>query len=588
MHDELEHTSESHTLSVRGAIPARLEMLDVRGALLLAEKAAGSRVIEGDALREGIVEAATLAGKGERVALLAPAEHFASSRDALRRVAASRLGFVAHAIAGHGAEDLAALTDLGWGVLSAAGPEDSFDLALVARRASEDCGVPFLVVHGLGRAEHASGRAVAMVGIPHDSRLQGFIGAAPRPRADVRGTLGDRAYLERVPFALGSALRDYGSVSGRRHDVLDKVPLAAAPLVLVGTGPVGDALLSAVPELRARGYDVGAIHLTSLRPFPGPRLVKALARALAVTVLEPADEPFAHGALLARDVKSAFTDALTWVPGFPGIGRIPKLFVGATGSAFDISDLAAVCENMLADERGRRIFSFTDAEQTLPRATQPQGGAQAETGRDIAMRFVLDDAASAEAVLAVVGPALANGVGLRAHGIITAATPGTSTILDLVASRDHARGGMARRPPRIVLATERGMTSSSAIDPLRDLASGEHAPVLGLLGEGPSGAMPEAARTVIREQRARVIALAAGDGSKATLAIVAAGAALAAASCAARAPLDGAAAARVITESANDASEAASARARRAFETTRDAFGSSAGDQAPARPNAPT
>src|SRR5262249_47739554 len=143
---------------------------------------------------------------------------------------------------------------------------------------------------------------------------------------------------------------------------------AESSLVLVGTGPIGDALFCTQSELRARGYEVGAVHITSLRPFPGPRLVKALARALAITVLEPLDEPLAHGALLARDVKSAFTDALTWMPGFPGIGRIPKLFVGAAGAAFDVADLAAACENMLADERGRRIFSFSDVEHVLPRA----------------------------------------------------------------------------------------------------------------------------------------------------------------------------------------------------------------------------
>ena len=59
---------------------------------------------------------------------------------------------VVHALAGHGAEDLSALADLGWGLLCAAGPEDSFDLSLIARRAAEDSGVPFIVVHGLGRA----------------------------------------------------------------------------------------------------------------------------------------------------------------------------------------------------------------------------------------------------------------------------------------------------------------------------------------------------------------------------------------------------------------------------------------------------
>ena len=151
------------------------------------------------------------------------------------------------------------------------------------------------------------------------------------------------------------------------------------------------------PSCARRGYDVGAVAVSALRPFPGARLVKTLARALAITVLEPADEPMSHGGLLARELKSAFTDALTWAPGFPGIGRIPKLFVGVTGTSFDVSDLAAICDNMLADERGRRSFSFSDTEHALPRAASTDERAASAT---VSMRWVLDDVETADGALA--------------------------------------------------------------------------------------------------------------------------------------------------------------------------------------------
>jgi len=571
--DELERTAETPAVqSVRSA-PVKLEMLDALGALTLAEKAAGSRLV----INAEIGLALAAVDKGERISLLAPAAAFAAMREPLRRAAAARAGLVAHAIAGHGAEDLAALADLGWGVLASSGPEDSFDLTLVAHRAAEDSGVPFIVVHGLADSASSAGRAFAMVGLPHDRAIQAFVGAAGAPRTRAAAT-SDRAFAERVPFALGAALREYGSVSGRRHDVFDKVPLGESPLVLVGTGPIGDALFCATAELRARGYDVGAIHVTSLRPFPGPRLVKALGRALAITVLEPVDEPLTHGALLARDVKSAFTDALTWMPGFPGIGRIPKLFVGATGSAFDISDLAAVCENMLADEHGKRIFSFVDVEQALARA--PEGDKEKndakkqpkESDRDIALRFVVDEIATADEVLKVLGPALANGVGLRVHGIVTANAHGPGAVVDVLASRIHARGGMARRAPRLVVATERGVGDAGAVVPLSDGA------VLAIVGAEPTGVLPEAARTVVREKRARVLPIALGDAANAaTIAAACAGAALAVASHVTRTPIDGPAAARVVGESlGSQSSDAAIDRARRAFEATRDALAATA------------
>lgn len=575
MQDELDRTAESPVASSARPAPARLEMFDVAAAIAAAERAAGSRVLgdtrENGDLARAMTDACAIADRGERASLIAPVERLASMRDAMRRAASARAGIVAHAIAGHGAEELVALSDLGWGVLVASGPEDSFDLTLVARRAAEDSGVPFLVVHGLGRPTHAAGRAIAMVSVPQDKAIQSFVGPPVRAKSGARASVGDRAFAERVPFALGAALREYGAVSGRRHDVFDKVPLGEAPLVLVGMGPVGDALFCATHELRARGYDVGAVQITSLRPFPGPRLVKALARALAITVLEPVDEPLAHGALLARDVKSAFTDALTWVPGFPGIGRIPKLFVGASGAAFDVADLAAVCENMLADERGRRVFSFTDVEHALPRATRSEHPAEPRAEREIAIRLVLDDVASAEAVLGAIASALANGLGLRAHGIITATTPGAGVVLDVVASRDHARGGMARRAPRLVIATERGVATAGAVVPLPEGA------VLGVFGGDPSGTLPEAVRTVVRERRARVLPLAMDGGGTPALAAVAVGAALAAASRALKTAIDGGAAARLTMESLpGPDAEAAGQRGRHAFESTRDTLAAAA------------
>lgn len=584
MHDDLDRPGQSTVVS-SARTPARFEMLDVIGAIHVAERLTSSRVLELHDGARALTEAALLTEKGDRACVIAPAEQLAGMRDALRRIAASRLAVVAHALAGHGAEELVALSDLGWGVLVAAGPEDSLDLTLVARRAAEDSGVPFLVVHGLARQEHPSGRAVALVQIPPDKAVQSFVGP-PGSRTNARAAIhagaiaGDRSFAERVPFALGAALREYGDVSGRRHDAFDKAPLGESPLMLVGTGPVGDALFCATAELRARGYDVGAIHITSLRPFPGPKLVKALARALAITILEPVDEPLTHGALLARDVKSAFTDALTWVPGFPGIGRIPKLFVGATGPAFDITDLAAVCENMLADERGRRVFSFSEVDALPSRESAAQTDAP---HRDVALRFVLDDAAAADAVLAVLASALVNGVGLRSQGIIAPANPGLdggAVVLDVLASRDWARGGMARRAPKLVLASERGVTSAGAVVALAEGA------ILGVLGES---SLPEAARKIVREKRARVLPLqvAEPEGERRLSAISAAcaGAALAVAASSLRAGLDGASAARLVMESMpGPDAEVAGQRGRRAFEATRDALSPGKTEADPMRP----
>ncbi len=600
MHDDHERSAEES--GEARPLGSRMELTDASAALALAERAVGSRVLAQTAdasSADGLLAEAQLAAEqGERVAVVVRAESLAASREAMRRIAQSRLAVVAHAIAGHGGEELAALSDLGWGVLCASGPEDSFDLALVARRAAEDAGVPFVVVHPHGHAEGGTGRAHAMVALPQAKACQDFVGPASRmksrhdPAHPSLAPIGDRAFSERVPFALGSALREYANVSGRRHDMFDKMPLGEAPLMLVGMGPLGDALIHAIPDLRARGYDVGAVHVSTLRPFPGARLVKALARALAVTVLEPADEPMAHGGLLARELKSAFTDALTWAPGFPGIGRIPKLFVGVTGASFDVHDLASICDNMLADERGRRSFSFADADHRLPVTTT----ADAPT-TNLAIRWVLDDVATANVALAVTAAVLASALGLRTHGLVTPDATGGGATVDLVATREHARGAMARRGPRLVLATERAVGSAKAVAPL---VTGT---VLAVLSGAGDPNLPDAARVLVRERRVRALALAwGGADEEPTFAIAAtcAGAALAAGSRAQRTLLDPIVVARLVaadltTRGVTDAAQVGpmAERARRAFEATLEALGSAERDGAarPAgddRPRSPT
>jgi hypothetical protein len=139
---------------------------------------------------------------------------------------------------------------------------------------------------------------------------------------------------------------------------------------------------------------------------------------------------------------------------------------------------------------------------------------------------------------------------------------------------------MARRTPRLVLATEHGAASALAIAALDDGA------VLGVVGVEASGTLPEAARTVARQRRARVIPLGLG-GARGPVAVaaVAAGAALAAASRVLKTPLDSAAAGRAVGENvAPPDAELASQRARAAFDATRDIFAAATVETDPTRP----
>lgn len=349
------------------------------------ENAFGERVAvqRGTDLAALVRDAARAAGQGERVAVIARASELWTARRELAAIAARRLGVVVHALVDEPRTDgpsarepdaaeetgigaALALADLPWGMLVAAGAGEALDLALVAHRAAEDSGCPFFVVH-----ERTPAAKTEEVAAPPRSMCEAFLGQA-RPVASQGGD--PRAVAARVPFALGSAMRELDSLTVRRHDVLLRKPNADAHVALVGIGSTAETMLAEVERLRAKGHDVTAVRVVSWRPFPGPRLVKALCRSLAVTVIEPVDRPLAVSSPLAAELKAAFADALTWAPDYPGIGRIPRIASGSIvpGRALDPVDVDAIVHNMLADERGKRSFVVGGHEaHTLPPAVAP-------------------------------------------------------------------------------------------------------------------------------------------------------------------------------------------------------------------------
>jgi pyruvate-ferredoxin/flavodoxin oxidoreductase len=342
-----------------GAV-ARHVLLAVDGVEPGPTNVFGERVVveRGDDVGALLRRAAERTASGERVAVVAQASGLQAARRELAAIASARAGLVVHCIPERVEGSVPSplgLGDLPWGMLVAVGAAESLDLSLVARRAAEDSGCPFLVVHEPSELAHRRRPEIPIA--PTRELAESFLGG-PRPPRAPEGT--PRAVADRVPFALGSALRDLESLSTRRLDVIERAPAVEATLGLVGFGSAGEALIAEVPRLRAAGHDVVAVRVVAWRPFPGPRLVKALGRTVAVSVVDAIDRPLSGGGALAVELKAAFSDAITWAPGYPGIGRIPRIACGVCPPGQDLSpaDVDALVDNMLADERGHRTFSL--------------------------------------------------------------------------------------------------------------------------------------------------------------------------------------------------------------------------------------
>jgi pyruvate ferredoxin oxidoreductase alpha subunit len=474
--------SGSEDSAGRGMRGARAWARDLMGAIALVEGAIAQRVFsaidglelpsknafdESVALERGADVAvlarrcALAAEQGERVALVARAADLAVARSELASIASRRLGVVVHAVAepSRGGESSSmaglapalSLDDLFWAMLLGAGVSDAVDLALIARRAAEDSGCPFFVVH-----EGSHAHAIEPVSAPSRELCEAFVGrAAGRVRraaspADAAGSAGDRAFAERVPFALASAMRELEALTGRQHDVIERVPASDAPMALVGAGALGDSLLADVDRLRAGGHDVSGVRVIAWRPFPAPRLVKALGRALAVTVLERVDLPLASGAPLAVQLKAAFADALTWAPDYPGVGRIPRIVSGvvAPEREVDSTDLDAIIHNVLADERGKRAFVLGGEEGhalgSIPQvmASPPATSITPSPAGTFVMRGIASRRDVAAAAAELCAAVLASALGLRTRVLVRdlGDDEGGGFAFDLVASRQRPRG----------------------------------------------------------------------------------------------------------------------------------------------------
>ncbi len=514
----------------------RASAKDALGAIALAEGAVSERVFvalgaplrvaERNTFGEPVVtehgaEGAALAmatrfgaelEEGRRATLITTAHALGALRAGLSAIAAKRIGTVVHAIADRGSADALALADLGWGLLFASSVDEALDLALVARRAAEDCGTPFFVVH-----ERASARHIEAVAPPSAELCEVFVGAPSArvrrlgdPAHPVHAKVSERAFAERVQFALGSAMRELESLTGRRKDVIERIPAGDAQVMLVALGELGESLVAGVERLRLAGHDVGAVKITALRPFPGPRLVKAMSRALAISVLESVDEPLAQSNPLTRELKAAFADALTWAPEYPGIGRIPRILsgvVGAAGHELEGSDLEAVVHNMLADERGKRAFVL-GADETLTLQTAPAAGAARGAGSgSLSMRGRVTDTSTAEACAELCAAVVSSSLGLHVRASVRKLSlqEGQGVAFDLLASRERPRGQHAPHAVKLIALEEASMMADA--NPLLRLGDGGvfALPSAQRSADAVWAEVPAYAKTIVFDRNARVI-----------------------------------------------------------------------------------
>jgi pyruvate-ferredoxin/flavodoxin oxidoreductase len=258
--------------------------------------------------------------------------------------------------AGH--DDVMAVADCGWGILFARNAQEAADLAAIARRVAEATETPFMVAQDGFLTTHT----LENVQLPEDELLREFVGD---PRAHVRdlfdpaealmtgvvqnqdsymkGRIGQRAYTDRIPGALGEAMEEWTSLTGRPMAPVATYRTEDAREILVAMGTIADTAIAVVDHLRSLGRPVGCVALTAFRPFPTQAVIAALGNARAVGVVERTDDPLAATNPLTREIQSAMYRGAAEGALVPHI----RTFVAGLGSRdVGAGDLVAVYDEL--------------------------------------------------------------------------------------------------------------------------------------------------------------------------------------------------------------------------------------------------
>jgi pyruvate ferredoxin oxidoreductase alpha subunit len=113
--------------------------------------------------------------------------------------------------------------------------------------------------------------------------------------------------IEEVSAAFAQA---FGRNSG---GLLEEYKSADAETVLVAKGSICGTIKDVVDDLRDQGHKVGLVRVKTFRPFPRAALVKALAGAKRIAVIEKGGS-FGSGGVMTPEIKDALYDAGARMP----------------------------------------------------------------------------------------------------------------------------------------------------------------------------------------------------------------------------------------------------------------------------------
>ncbi|HMC15093.1 MAG TPA: pyruvate ferredoxin oxidoreductase [Albitalea sp.] len=217
--------------------------------------------------------------------------------------------------------DSMAMRDAGWIQLFAESNQEALDLHVQAFRIAEELSLPVMVCMDGFILTHAFER----VDLPEQAQVDRFLPRyTPRQVLDpnepvsIGAMVGPEAFtevrylahakqlqaLQLMPLVAGEFRQVFGRDAG---GLISSYRTQDAETIVVALGSVLGTIKDTVDELRDSGLRIGALGITSFRPFPIAALRAALIHASRIVVVEKC---FAVGigGIVSRDVRMALRD----------------------------------------------------------------------------------------------------------------------------------------------------------------------------------------------------------------------------------------------------------------------------------------
>jgi len=243
----------------------------------------------------------------------------------------------AHALSIYGDhQDVMAVRQTGWALLSSGSVQEAHDFAAIAQAATLKARVPFIHFFDGFRTSHEVNKIFQLTDEELRSLVDDDLVRAHRARAlspehpVLRGSAQNpdvyfqmreavNPYYTAVPGITQEAMDKFAQVTGRHYNLFDYFGHPEAERVVVVMGSGGETVVETVKYLAAKGEKVGAVLVRLYRPFSLENFNKALPKSVkSIAVLDRTKEPGASGEPLYLDIVNALVEGNR--PGIKTIG----------------------------------------------------------------------------------------------------------------------------------------------------------------------------------------------------------------------------------------------------------------------------